>query len=51
MEIKEQDSANIGGSHQCNFILLSRQERVKGLDDISGQESAESSSSTEKKQN
>ena len=49
MEIKEQDSTNIGGSYQCNFVLLSRKNKVKELDDVSGQESAEDSSSTENK--
>jgi hypothetical protein len=49
MEIKEQDSTNIGGSYQCNFVLLSRKNKIKGLDDVSGQESAEDSSSCENK--
>jgi hypothetical protein len=47
MNIKEQDSNNIGGSYQCNFILLSRKEKTKGQDGISGRESPESCS-TEK---
>lgn len=49
MEIKEQDSTNIGGLYQCNFVLLSRKDKIKGLDDVSGQESTENSASTENK--
>ena len=49
MEIKEQDSTNVGGSYQCNFVLLSRKEKIKGLDDVSGQESTENGTSAENK--
>ena len=49
MEINEQDSAIIGGSYQCNFVLLSRKDKIKGLDDVSGQESTEGCSSAENK--
>ena len=49
MEINDQDSTNIGGSYQCNFVLLSRKNKIKGLDDVSGQESTEGSPSAENK--
>jgi len=49
MEIKEENSTNIGGSYQCNFVLLSRKNKTKGLDDVSGQESTEGSPSAENK--
>ena len=49
MEKNDQDSTNIGGSYQCNFVLLSRKNKVQGLDDVSGQESTEGSSSAENK--
>jgi len=45
MEIKVQDSSNVGGSYQCNFVLLSRKEKIKESDHTSGQESTEGSSS------
>jgi hypothetical protein len=48
MNIKEQDSNDIGGSYQCNFILLSRKEKTKGQDGISGRETSEGCSSPEK---
>ena len=49
MDINDQDSTNIGGSYQCNFVLLSRKNKIKGLDDVSGQESAEGSPPAENK--
>jgi len=49
MEINEQDSTNIGSSYQCNFVLLSRKNKIKGLEDVSRQESTEDRSSTENK--
>jgi hypothetical protein len=49
MEIKEQDSAGADGSYQCNFVLLSRKDKIKGLGDVSGQEFTEGSSSAENK--
>jgi hypothetical protein len=48
METNEQDSPNIDGSYQCNFVLLSRKMKDKEADEVSGQNSKEGSSSAEK---
>ena len=49
MKISEQDSSSAESSYQCNFVLLPRKEKIKNVDDISGQESAEGCSSAETK--
>ena len=49
MEIKEQDLTHIGSSYQCNFVLLSRKDKIKGSDDVSGEESTEGGPSAENK--
>ena len=49
MKREEQNPASIGGSYQCNFVLLSRKEKIKGTEDVSGRESVEGFSPSDNK--
>jgi len=41
---KEEPGLSPGdASYQCNFVILSRREKIKGMEDVSGREFAEDS--------